>query len=77
MVSDGGENNSRYNRHEFEEIVDESDALIYSIDFRSGQANLPLLEWMAGLSGGLAIPVQAESMPDIAARPQGTAPFAT
>ncbi len=68
VVSDGGENNSRYNRRELEEIVEESDALIYAIGFRSGQANFPLLEWMAELSGGLAIPVQAESMPDIAAK---------
>jgi VWFA-related protein len=68
VVSDGGENNSRYNHRELEEIVEESDALIYAIGFRSGQANFPLLQWMAELSGGMAIPVQAESMPDIAAK---------
>jgi len=68
VVSDGGENNSRYNHRELEEIVEESDAVIYAIGFRSGQANFPLLQWMAELSGGMAIPVQAESMPDIAAK---------
>jgi Ca-activated chloride channel family protein len=68
VVSDGGENNSRYNRHEIEKIVEESDALIYAIGFGSSQSNFPLLKWMAELSGGRAIPAHAESMPDIAAK---------
>jgi hypothetical protein len=42
VVSDGGENNSRYSRIEFKSIIEESDALIYTIGFESGQANFPL-----------------------------------
>jgi Ca-activated chloride channel family protein len=68
VVSDGGENNSRYDRHNLKEIVEESDALIYTVGFQSIQANAPLLQWMAELSGGLAIPAQTESLPDIAAK---------
>jgi Ca-activated chloride channel family protein len=68
VVSDGGENNSRYSRIEFKSIIEESDALIYTIGFESGQANFPLLKWMAEMSGGLAIPARAEGLPDIAAK---------
>jgi Ca-activated chloride channel homolog len=68
VVSDGGENNSRYNQRELEKIVEESDALIYAIGFQSYQANFGLLKWMAELSGGRAIPAQAQDMPDIAAK---------
>ena len=68
VVSDGGENNSRYNRRDLEKILQESDALIYAIGFDSSQADFPLLKWMAELSGGLAIQARAESMPDIAAK---------
>ncbi len=68
VVSDGGENNSRYSRPEFKRVIEESDALIYAIGFESGQANFPLLKWMAEMSGGLAISAQAEGLPDIAAK---------
>jgi VWFA-related protein len=68
VVSDGGENNSRYNHREVERIVEESDALIYAIGFQSDQANFPLLKWMSELSGGRAIPAQAQDMADIAAK---------
>lgn len=68
MVSDGGENNSRYSKREVERVVEESDALIYSIGFPSEQANFPLLKWMAELSGGRAFPSKAEDMPEIAAK---------
>jgi len=68
VVSDGGENNSRYNQRDLEKIVEESDALIYAIGFQSYQANFGLLKWMAELSGGRAIPAQAQDMPDIAAK---------
>jgi hypothetical protein len=68
VVSDGGENNSRYSHRELERIVEESDALIYAIGFPSDQANFPLLRWMAELSGGRSIPAAAQDMPDIAAK---------
>jgi VWFA-related protein len=68
VVSDGGENNSRYNHRELENIVEESDALIYAIGFQSDQANFGLLRWMSELSGGRAISAQAQDMADIAAK---------
>jgi Mg-chelatase subunit ChlD len=68
LVSDRGENNSRYSRRGFKRIIEESDALIYAIGFESGQANFPLLKWMAEISGGMAIPARSEGLPDIAAR---------
>lgn len=68
VVSDGGENNSRYSRLELKRIIEESDALIYVIGFESDQANFPLLKWMAEMSGGLAISARSEGLPDIAAK---------
>ena len=68
VVTDGGENHSRYNHGELQKMVEESDALIYSIGFPSDQANFPLLHWMSELSGGRAIPASAGDMPDIAAK---------
>jgi VWFA-related protein len=68
VVSDGGENNSRYSHGELQKMVEETDALIYSIGFPSDQANFPVLHWMAELSGGRAIPAGAQDMPDIAAK---------
>jgi len=68
VVSDGGENNSRYSHRELERIVEESDALIYTIGFPSDQANFPLLKSMAELSGGRFIPAQLPDMGDIAAK---------
>ena len=68
VVSDGGENNSRYSHGELQKMVEETDALIYSIGFPSDQANFPLLHWMSELSGGRAIPASAGDMPDIAAK---------
>jgi len=68
VVSDGGENNSRYNRRELERIVEESDALIYAIGFESYEADFGLLKWMAELSGGRAFPAKPQEMADIAAK---------
>lgn len=68
VVSDGGENNSRYNRSQLKRIIEESDAAIYAVGFESRQSNFSLLEWMAEMTGGLAISARAEGLPDIAAR---------
>ncbi len=42
VVSDCGENHSRYSRLDLKRILEESDALIYAIGFESNQANFSL-----------------------------------
>jgi Ca-activated chloride channel homolog len=68
VISDGGENHSRYNHREMERIIEESDSLIYTIGFESWQADFSVLKWMAELSGGPAITARNEGMADIAAK---------
>jgi VWFA-related protein len=68
VLSDGGENNSRYSKTELKRIVGESDALIYAIGVDSFEANFPHLRWMAELSGGRAIPANPRELPDVAAK---------
>ena len=68
VISDGGENNSRYSKRELQKMVEESDGLIYAIGFNSTQADFPLLKWMAELSGGRAFPAKYEDFPDVAAK---------
>lgn len=68
VVSDGGENNSRYNKRELQNAVEESDALIYAIGFNTYQADFAGLKWLAELSGGRAFPASASEFPSIAAK---------
>ena len=68
VVTDGGENHSRYSRKELEDVVNESDALIYAIAFHTGDSNFELLKWMTELSGGRMFPADPQDMPDIAAK---------
>ena len=68
LVSDGGENHSRYNKGEVKQIVEESDATIYAIGFKTSDTNFPVLNWMADLSGGRVIPSKPQELPDIAAK---------
>ena len=68
VVTDGGENHSRYSRKELESVVSESDALIYAIAFHTGDSNFELLNWMTELSGGRMFPADPQEMPDIAAK---------
>lgn len=68
VITDGGENNSRYNRKELESAVEESDAMIYSIAFTTGDSNFSLLKWMTELSGGRTFPSDPQDMPDVAAK---------
>jgi len=68
VVTDGGENHSRYSRKELENVVNESDALIYAIAFHTGDSNFELLKWMTELSGGRMFPADPQDMPDIAAK---------
>jgi VWFA-related protein len=68
IVSDGGENNSRYSRNEVRRIVEEADALIYAISFNTWDANFSVLRWMAELSGGRVIPARPQELSDIAGK---------
>ena len=68
VVSDGGENNSRYSKTELKRILAETDALVYAIGINTSQADFPFLRWMAELSGGRALPAEPNELPDIAAK---------
>jgi Ca-activated chloride channel homolog len=68
VISDGGENNSRYTKGELKRMVAEGDALIYASGIDTFQANFPLLRWMAELSGGRAFPATLRDMPDIVSK---------
>ena len=68
VVSDGGENNSRFSHGDLRRRVEESDALIYSICFDSRDTDLPLMKSMAELSGGRAFPASGWDLADVAAK---------
>ena len=68
LVSDGGENHSRYNKAAVENVVEEGDAQIYAIGFRTSDTNFAVLNWMAELSGGRLIPARPAELPDVAAK---------
>lgn len=52
VVSDGGDNNSRYTLSEVRTIVQESNVLIYSVSIGSNQANPGLLRAFSEATGG-------------------------
>jgi len=79
IISDGGDNNSRYNEKDIKRLVRESDTQLYSIgifdpfEFRSRtpeELNGPtLLNEMTELTGGRAFTVEnLNELPDIAAK---------
>jgi VWFA-related protein len=75
IISDGGENNSRYNDRELRELVRESDALIYAIGVFGGEGRTReeyegprYLTGMVEQSGGRMLPAAANELPDIAAK---------
>ena len=75
IISDGGENNSRYNDRELRDLVRESDALIYAIGVFGGGARTReeyegprYLTGMVEQSGGRMLPAAANELPDIAAK---------
>jgi len=74
LISDGGENNSRYTDHELRNLVRESDALIYAIGVFGGgssreeHAGPGYLAGMVEQSGGRMLPAAANELPDIAAK---------
>jgi Ca-activated chloride channel family protein len=75
IISDGGENNSRYNDRELRDLVRESDALIYAIGVFGGGGRTReeyegprYLTGMVEQSGGRMLPAAANELPDIAAK---------
>jgi len=74
IISDGGENHSRYRYREIEKFVSESDVLIYSLGIFDS-AGTPeelggpsLLSWIAEQTGGRAYSVYERDLPDIAGK---------
>ena len=74
IISDGGDNCSRYTEGELKKMVRESDAMIYAIGIYGGAATPEevsgpeLLTQIAEQSGGRQLPAAAGDIPDIAAK---------
>lgn len=66
VLSDGGDNNSRYTENEIRERVKEADVRIFSVSIGSGS---PALEKLSEASGGRALRVKnADELPALASR---------
>jgi VWFA-related protein len=74
IISDGGENNSRYTDRELRDLVRESDALMYAIGVFGGGSTPEEYSgphYLAGMveqSGGRMLPAAARDLPDITAK---------
>ncbi len=72
IISDGGDNHSRYTAAEVQEIVRESDVLIYSVGIFGGGSTPEeyggpgLLTHISEQTGGRMYPARASELPDIA-----------
>ncbi len=73
IISDGGDNHSRYTETEVQNVVRESDSLIYSIGVFGGGAGAPeeidgprLLRKVSEQTGGRLLEGNARDLPDIA-----------
>jgi VWFA-related protein len=66
VMSDGGDNNSRYTETEIRRLVQEADVRIFSISILNGS---PTLEKLSEESGGRALRVKnLDDLPDVAAQ---------
>jgi VWFA-related protein len=68
VVSDGGENHSRFNHSDLRTRIEESDALIYSICFATRDTDSGVMKWMAELSGGRSFSASGWNLADVAAK---------
>jgi VWFA-related protein len=78
IISDGGDNSSRYSESEVRNLVRENDVLIYAIgvyEFGGGRMRTPeeaggpgLLTELSEQTGGRHLPADASELPDIAAK---------
>jgi Ca-activated chloride channel family protein len=70
LISDGGENHSRYSLAEVKSALSETDALLYAIgpspDSRGGDDNGALLKHLAEHTGGRLIQIGASDVADLA-----------
>lgn len=66
IISDGGENHSRYSEREIKKILRETDTLIYSVGAGADWAGAGLLKDLAEQTGGLLIEANASDYSDIA-----------
>lgn len=71
LISDGGENNSRYSPGEIKDVVKESDVLIYTVavagDFNpDSESGLELMNGIAEMSGAHMFNAREADLPDIA-----------
>src|SRR6185295_23319 len=78
VISDGGDNSSRYTENEVKNLVRENDVLIYAIgvfEGYGGRSRTPeemggprLLSDIAEQTGGRHLPAETSELPDIAAK---------
>jgi len=70
LISDGGENHSRYSLGELKNALVETDALLYTIgpspDMAGGDNNGGLLKYLAEMTGGRLIAINGQDMSDLA-----------
>jgi VWFA-related protein len=66
LISDGGENNSRYTQKELDTLVRESDVLIYTILVPGSDADPALMNRIAEMTGAHGYGAAAYELPDIA-----------
>jgi Ca-activated chloride channel homolog len=74
LISDGGDNHSRYRAKELARVISESDVSIYALGIYNSAATLEeragpnLLRWLAEQTGGREYSVDERELPDIAAK---------
>jgi Ca-activated chloride channel homolog len=68
IISDGGDNNSRYSEYEVKKVLRESDVLIYSVGVGGDWDGAQLMTNIAKQTGGLYLPAGAGEFRDIASK---------
>jgi VWFA-related protein len=71
LISDGGENHSRYSPGEINNVIKESDVLIYTVVIAGGfnpdsAAGLEMMNWIAEMSGAHMFSAGGSALQDIA-----------
>src|SRR6185436_11200166 len=66
LISDGGENSSRYTASELKNVVREADVMIYSIGILGRDATFGMMETLSEQTGGRFFSANGRNLPDIA-----------